>query len=92
MCLHFLFKIVTRARDYVELRLFTDKMISAHTMNTLTTRTSTNTDVTQSHAIVPEFRQVSDPDKCVVIGAPKLPELFVNFNYAYWTQIETADF
>ena len=51
-----------------------DRMLNIHSMTTLTTRTATNTDVTQSHAIVPEFRQVSDPDRCLVIGAPKLPQ------------------
>ena len=49
-------------------------MLNIHSMTTLTTRTATNTDVTQSHAIVPEFRQVSDPDRCLIIGAPKLPQ------------------
>ena len=56
-----------------------DRMLNVHSMTTLTTRTATNTDVTQSHAVVPEFRQVSDPDRCLVIGAPKLPNKLLLF-------------
>ena len=51
-----------------------DKMAGVHTMSTLTTRTSTNTDVTSSVHTIPEFQQISAPDRCLVVGCPVLPE------------------
>ena len=53
------------------------RMVGAHSFSTLTTRTSTTTDVTNSYNSVPEFRQVSDPYKCTVFGNPALPKWLV---------------
>ena len=53
------------------------RMVGAHSFSTLTTRTSTRTDVTNSYNSVPEFRQVSYPYKCVVFGNPALPKWLV---------------
>ncbi|GFN95683.1 tetratricopeptide repeat protein 28 [Plakobranchus ocellatus] len=50
-----------------------DKMLSVHTLSTLTTRTSTGTDITSSTQVVPEFRQVSDPRASLVFGCPNIP-------------------
>lgn len=51
-----------------------EKLMSVHTMTTLTTKTSTNTDITKAECGVADFKQVSDPEKCLVIGSPCLPE------------------
>ena len=51
-----------------------DKMAGVHTMSTITSRTSTNTDITTSKNNVPEFKQISAYDRCLVIGCPTLPE------------------
>ena len=53
------------------------RMAGAHSLSTLTTRTSTTTDVTTSFDSVPEFQQISDPYKCVVFGNPTLPKWLV---------------
>ena len=53
------------------------RMVGAHSFSTLTTRTSTRTDVTNLYNSVPEFRQVSYPYKCVVFGNPALPKWLV---------------
>ncbi|KAL8606426.1 hypothetical protein ACOMHN_060331 [Nucella lapillus] len=50
------------------------KMLSSHTFSTLTTRTWTGTDISTSTHVVPTFQQLSDTDKCVVFGAPHLPD------------------
>ncbi|KAK7502589.1 hypothetical protein BaRGS_00006164 [Batillaria attramentaria] len=50
------------------------KMLSSHTYSTLTTRTWTGTDITSSTQVVTTFQQLSDRDKCVIFGAPTLPE------------------
>ena len=51
-----------------------EKLMSVHTMSTLTTRTSTNTDIVKADCGVSEFVQVADPGRCVIIGSPLLPE------------------
>ena len=51
-----------------------EHMVGSHNLNTLTTRTSTNTDITASVNGIPEFKQISDPHKCVVFGNPGLPQ------------------
>ena len=53
------------------------KMAGTHSFSTLTTRTSTTTDITSSYNSVPEFQQISDPYKCVVFGNPALPKRLV---------------
>ncbi|XP_076455182.1 uncharacterized protein LOC143289867 isoform X2 [Babylonia areolata] len=50
------------------------KMMSSHTYSTMTTRTWTGTDITSSTQVVTPFQQLSDKDKCVVFGAPLLPD------------------
>ena len=73
------------AHDHVRSRLETirhplgepvapHKMAGVHTFTTLTTRTSTDTDVTSSTVTVPLFQQVSDKSRCVVYGCPDLPQ------------------
>ena len=51
-----------------------DKMAGVHTMSTLTTKTSTDTDITASVHTISEFQQISAPDRCFVIGCPCLPQ------------------
>ncbi|XP_060081998.1 tetratricopeptide repeat protein 28-like [Ylistrum balloti] len=51
-----------------------DKMLNIHNYSTLTTRTSTGTDITTSSQCVTQFEQVSSHDRCMVIGNPQLPE------------------
>ncbi|XP_041369335.1 tetratricopeptide repeat protein 28-like [Gigantopelta aegis] len=51
-----------------------ERMVGVHTFSTLTTRTSTGTDVTNSTLAVTLFRQISDKSKCVVYGCPELPD------------------
>ncbi|PAA92491.1 hypothetical protein BOX15_Mlig013809g3 [Macrostomum lignano] len=46
----------------------------ADTVTVVTTRTATDTDVATSALFVTPFRQISDPEKCVVVGNPKLPK------------------
>lgn len=53
-----------------------DRMLSAHTYSTLTTRTSTGTDITTSTQVVTTFKQLSNKDTCAVFGAPSLPERY----------------
>ena len=53
-----------------------EKVAGTHTFSTLTTRTSTTTDITSSYNTVPEFKQISDPHKSVVFGNPALPNRF----------------
>ncbi|ESO98992.1 hypothetical protein LOTGIDRAFT_231307 [Lottia gigantea] len=48
-----------------------EKMMSTHTFTTLTSETATGTDIVQSSQAVTQFVQLSSPDKCLVIGAPK---------------------
>ncbi|GFR63069.1 tetratricopeptide repeat protein 28 [Elysia marginata] len=49
-----------------------DKMLSVHTLSTLTTRTSTGTDISSSTQVVPEFKQVSDLRMALVFGCPSI--------------------
>ena len=60
--------------DVANRQVLIEKAMGAHTLTTLVTHTSTNTDVVMSSVIVPDFKQVSLPDKCTVIGNPFLPE------------------
>ena len=53
------------------------EMAGTHSFSTLTTRTSTTTDITSSYDSIPEFQQISDPYKCVAFGNPALPKRFV---------------
>ncbi|KAK7094678.1 tetratricopeptide repeat protein 28-like [Littorina saxatilis] len=50
------------------------KVLSSHTYSTVTTRTWTGTDITTSSQVVTTFQQLSDMEKCVVFGVPRLPE------------------
>ena len=63
--------------DDANRQVLTEKAMGAHTLTTLVTRTSTNTDVVMSSVIVPDFKQVSQSDKCTVIGNPFLPKRWV---------------
>ena len=60
--------------DVANRQVLIEKAMGANTLTTLVTRTSTNTDVVMSSVIVPDFKQVSLPDKCTVFGNPFLPE------------------
>ena len=60
--------------DVANRQVLIEKAMGAHTLTTLVTHTSTNTDVVMSSVIVPDFKQVSLPDKCTVTGNPLLPE------------------
>ena len=51
-----------------------EKAMGSHTLTTLVTHTSTNTDVVKSSVTVADFKQVSSPDKCTVIGNPFFPD------------------
>lgn len=51
-----------------------DKMLNIRNYSTLTTRTSTGTDITTSSQCVTQYEQVSSKEKCMVIGNPQLPE------------------
>ncbi len=51
-----------------------DKVLHSHTLSTVTTETSTHTDITKSSCGITPFKQISDQDKCVVFGNPLLPE------------------
>ncbi|KAK3780031.1 hypothetical protein RRG08_029724 [Elysia crispata] len=51
-----------------------DKMLSVHTLSTLTSRTSTGTDISSSTQVVPEFKQISDPRAALVFGCPSIPD------------------
>ncbi|XP_064648996.1 tetratricopeptide repeat protein 28-like [Lineus longissimus] len=50
------------------------QILGMHTLTTMTTCTSTGTDVVSSTGTVTEFKQISDHDRFVVIGNPALPE------------------
>ncbi|XP_052220078.1 tetratricopeptide repeat protein 28-like [Dreissena polymorpha] len=51
-----------------------DRAFSFSTFTTLTSVTSTGTDITTSSQTVTQFKQVSCQDRCLVFGNPKLPE------------------
>ena len=51
--------------------------------STLTTRTSTNTDIIQSSRDVVDFRQFRLNDHCTVIGCPDLPAELVSVQCIY---------
>ncbi len=50
-----------------------ERMVGMPSLTTLTPRTATKTDITQSSLVLTEFQQLGDTDRCVVIGCPKLP-------------------
>ena len=52
-------------------------MLSVHTLSTLTSRTSTGTDISSSTQVVPEFKQISDPRAALVFGCPSIPDWLV---------------
>ena len=60
--------------DMADRQVHIEKAMGSHTLTTLVTHTSTNTDVVASSVTVADFKQVSLPDKCTVIGNPSLPE------------------
>ncbi|KAK2184691.1 hypothetical protein NP493_256g01011 [Ridgeia piscesae] len=60
--------------DMADRQVHIEKAMGSHTLTTLVTHTSTNTDVVSSSVTVADFKQVSLPDKCTVIGNPSLPE------------------
>ncbi|KAL3871452.1 hypothetical protein ACJMK2_039449 [Sinanodonta woodiana] len=60
-----------------------DKMLSVGTYSTLTTKTSTGTDITSSNLVITQFRQISGKDRCMVIGSPQLPES-MNLHDSTW--------
>ncbi|XP_053380746.1 tetratricopeptide repeat protein 28-like isoform X2 [Mercenaria mercenaria] len=51
-----------------------DRMFSLDSFSTLTTATSTGTDITSSKCAITKFKQVSCQDRCLVFANPKLPE------------------
>ena len=51
-----------------------DRMVARHTIGTLVSKTSTNTNITTSPCQVTEYRQVCDKEKCFIFGNPKLPK------------------
>ncbi|XP_052790745.1 tetratricopeptide repeat protein 28-like isoform X2 [Mya arenaria] len=51
-----------------------DRAYSFGSFTTLTTQTSTGTDITMSSHTVTQFKQVSCQDRCLVFGNPKLPD------------------
>ncbi|XP_071154491.1 tetratricopeptide repeat protein 28-like isoform X2 [Mytilus edulis] len=51
-----------------------EALLSLHSYSTLTTCTSTGTDITSSSSAVTEFQQISDRERCLAIGNPQLPE------------------
>lgn len=54
-----------------------NKLLYQDTLSTLTPRTSTGTDITRSHRMITEFQQISNKERCVVIGNPQLPQRYV---------------
>ena len=54
-----------------------EKMMSFHTYTTLTTETSTGTDITSANNIITQYHQISSRDRCLVFGNPKLPERYI---------------
>ena len=52
----------------------TEKVMGAHNISTLVTKTSTGTDITTAGHMVSGFTQVSCQERCVVIGGPLLPK------------------
>ena len=55
-----------------------EKMYGTPNISTLTSETSTGTDITTSRNGVTQFKQVSCQDKAVVFANPYLPEKYVN--------------
>ncbi|KAJ8300636.1 hypothetical protein KUTeg_022155 [Tegillarca granosa] len=51
-----------------------DKMLSSHTYSTLTTTTSTGTDITSSSQCITQYHQISNKERCLILGNPLLPE------------------
>ncbi|KAK3087168.1 hypothetical protein FSP39_002523 [Pinctada imbricata] len=51
-----------------------EKMLHVHTYSTLTTRTSTGTDITSSTQCIPSYQQISSKEKCLVFGNPHFPK------------------
>lgn len=49
-----------------------EKMLSTQTYTTLTTRTSTETDITTSSQMVTLYQQISSKERCVVYGCPEI--------------------
>ena len=50
-----------------------ERVIGIDSLNTLTQKTATNTDIVSSSCRVMDFKQLGDKDRCVVIGNPALP-------------------
>ena len=48
------------------------RILGLHSLNTLTTRTSTNTDIVSSNCTVTQFQQICGQNKCMVFGNPFL--------------------
>ncbi|XP_069120674.1 tetratricopeptide repeat protein 28-like isoform X2 [Argopecten irradians] len=65
---------VLSPRPVIGYPVLPDKMLNIHNYSTLTTRTSTGTDITTSAQCITQFEQVSSQDRCMVIGNPMLPE------------------
>ncbi|XP_067661035.1 tetratricopeptide repeat protein 28-like [Haliotis asinina] len=51
-----------------------EKMLSTQTYTTLTTRTSTGTDITTSSQMVTLYQQISSKERCVVYGCPDIQD------------------
>jgi len=54
----------------------TEKMLSIQSYSTLTTKTSTGTDITSSSQCITEYQQISSTDRCMVFANPQLPERY----------------
>ncbi|CAD5115886.1 DgyrCDS4822 [Dimorphilus gyrociliatus] len=54
-----------------------ERITGINTLNTLTLKTHTNTDIVTSDVQIPEFKQISQQDKCHVIGCPKIGEVIL---------------
>lgn len=54
-----------------------ERITGIHTLNTLTSKTHTITDIVISDVQIPEFKQISQQDRCHVIGCPKIGEVIL---------------